>query len=73
MEGAVDNPISFQLSRFASQETTITAELKGQVTYVAPQEYTGVPIKAVLAEARPRAGAETLRVVAADGYEVGFP
>ncbi len=73
VEGAVDNPISFQLSRFASQETTITAELKGQVTYVAPQEYTGVPIKAVLAEARPRAGAETLRVVAADGYEVGFP
>lgn len=73
VEGAVESPISFQLSRFASQEKTISAELKGQVTYVAPQDYTGVPIKAILAEARPKEGAETVRVVATDGYEVPFP
>jgi len=45
VEGAVENPLSFQLSRFDRYETTITAELKGQVSYVPPQEYTGIPLR----------------------------
>jgi energy-coupling factor transport system substrate-specific component len=72
VEGAVERELSFQLDRFAGLETTITAELKGQVTYVPPQDYTGVPLRLILAEARPLPGAAALHVIATDGYEVEF-
>jgi len=72
VEGAVENPLTFQLSDFKEYETTITAELRGQVTYVPPREYTGIPLKAILRKASPRQGAERLIVTAADGYTVEF-
>ncbi len=72
VEGKVEHELSFYLSRFAEAETTIEAELKGQVTYVAPQEYTGIPVKAILAEAAPLPEAAALKVIATDGYEVAF-
>jgi ABC-type thiamin/hydroxymethylpyrimidine transport system permease subunit len=73
VEGAVERAGTFQLSHFSSHETTITAELIGQVTYVPPREYTGIPVKAILAESRPQPGATTLSVLASDGYQADFP
>lgn len=69
----MERPLSFRLDRFAAYETTITAELRGQVTYVPAQEYTGVPLGIILAEASPLEGAEKITVMATDGYMVEFP
>lgn len=72
VEGAVEKPFSYQLSDFDQYETTITAELKGQVTYVPPQEYTGIPLRVIIQEASPLEGAKKLKVMATDGYMVEF-
>lgn len=72
VEGAVENPLVFQLSDFAAHETTITAELKGEFTHVPPQDYTGVPMRVILEEASPLEDATNLRVTATDGYTVEF-
>jgi energy-coupling factor transport system substrate-specific component len=72
VEGAVENPLSFRLSDFGRYETTITAELKGQVSYVPPQEYTGIPLKIILRQASPREGAKKVKVMGTDGYTVEF-
>ncbi|MGI6142641.1 MAG: ECF transporter S component [bacterium] len=73
VEGAVQRPLSFQLDHFAANETTITAELRGQVSYVPSREYTGVPLRIILEEAAPLEGAQKLIVMATDGYMVEFP
>jgi ABC-type thiamin/hydroxymethylpyrimidine transport system permease subunit len=70
--GAVGKPLSFQLSDFTQYETTITAELKGEFTHIPPQEYTGIPIRAILQEASPQEGASKISVIATDGYLVEF-
>jgi len=72
VEGAVEKPLSFQLSDFKQHETTITAELKGAVTTVPPQDYTGIPLQVILQDTRPLAEAKTLVVTATDGYTVEF-
>jgi energy-coupling factor transport system substrate-specific component len=72
VEGAVKNPLSFQLSYFKQHETTITAELIGQITNVPPKEYTGIPLKTIITEAEPLDEAQKLKVIASDGYEVEF-
>lgn len=72
VDGAVKNPLSFQLSYFKQHETTITAELIGQISHVPPQEYTGIPLKVIIEEAIPRDEAQKLRIIASDGYEVEF-
>ena len=72
VEGVVKNPMSFQLSRFNDHETTISAELKGKVSYVPARDYTGVPVGIILQEASPQEGAQKLHVIASDGYEVVF-
>ncbi len=73
VEGEVERTTNFQLSRFAEQETTIVAELTGEITHVPPQEYTGIPVKYILEKAGPKADAGLVRVIAGDGYEVEFP
>lgn len=72
VEGVVKNPLSFQLSHFNKHETTITAELKGKVSYVPAQEYTGIPVKVIIQESSPQEGAQKLHIIATDGYEVVF-
>ncbi|HHY93575.1 MAG TPA: hypothetical protein GX513_00995 [Firmicutes bacterium] len=71
-EGEVERPFTFHMGAHADQVVTVTAELKGKVTYVPPRDYTGVPLRLLLPQARPRAGATVVRVVAQDGYEVEF-
>ncbi len=72
VEGAVENPLSFQLSHFEHYETTITAELKGQVSHVPSREYTGIPLKTIIQEASPLENAARVKVMATDGYVVEF-
>jgi ABC-type thiamin/hydroxymethylpyrimidine transport system permease subunit len=72
IEGAVEHPLSFQLSDFGQYETTVRAELKGQVSHVPEQDYTGIPLKSIVEKAAPWDGAKRLRVLATDGYAVEF-
>ncbi|MDD4754309.1 MAG: ECF transporter S component [Desulfitobacteriaceae bacterium] len=72
VEGAVEKPLSFQLNHFDRYETTITAALKGEISYVPPKDYTGIPIKQILHEAVPLEEAKKLKVMATDGYQVEF-
>jgi len=72
VEGEVENPLSFRLSHFNEYEITIAAELKGKISYVPSQEYTGIPVQVIIKEASPLEGAEKLHVIASDGYEVEF-
>ncbi len=72
VEGAVEKTISLPLAHFTSHETTIRAELQGQVKYVPPQEYTGIPVYAILQESVPSSEATKLKVMASDGYMVEF-
>ncbi len=70
--GQVGNPYRFTYSAFSSQEIIVEAELVGSVTYVPPQNYTGVPLAVVLSHARPADGASALLVLASDGYSATF-
>ncbi|MGI6420814.1 MAG: ECF transporter S component [Syntrophomonadaceae bacterium] len=72
VEGSVENVLSFRLSDFRHQEVTIRAELKGQYMHVPEQEYTGVPVAAIIQEAAPIPGSKVLKVIAADGYMIEF-
>jgi ABC-type thiamin/hydroxymethylpyrimidine transport system permease subunit len=72
VEGAVTAPYTFSIEDAENESRTVRAELRGSVTYVPPADYTGVPVRDVLERASPRAGAEKVRVVARDGYEVAF-
>ncbi|HHU76516.1 MAG TPA: hypothetical protein GXZ24_06470 [Firmicutes bacterium] len=73
VEGKVEKTLNFQLSYFAGEETTIVAELVGEITHLPPQEYSGIPVRSILEKAGPEMDARQLRVVASDGYEVEFP
>lgn len=73
VEGQVENTLSFRLSSYSAHETTISAELRGEVTYIPEQEYSGIPVPVILKDAGPLPAARTLRVIAADGYQVEFP
>jgi ABC-type thiamin/hydroxymethylpyrimidine transport system permease subunit len=70
IEGNVDSPKAVSLSDFS--KVTITAELKGQVTYVPPQDYTGVLVRDLLQDSGVKDGSSVLSVVASDGYKVDF-
>ena len=73
VEGEVANPTAFKLSHFDKFMTTINSELKGQVTHIPAQDYTGIPVAVILKETAPKEGASELEVIASDGYKVTFP
>ncbi|MFX1473893.1 MAG: ECF transporter S component [Promethearchaeota archaeon] len=70
--GLVNNPYRFTYSAFSSEEIIVEAELVGSVTYVPPQNYTGIPLAIILSHAQPAEGASTLLVLASDGYSATF-
>jgi energy-coupling factor transport system substrate-specific component len=72
IEGMIEKPASYQYNDFSDHEITVSAELVGQVTYVPPQGYTGIPVKLIIETAKPLTGASNLRVIATDGYQVDF-
>ncbi|MBC7092480.1 ECF transporter S component [Candidatus Bipolaricaulota bacterium] len=73
VEGRVERPFSFRYQDWAGQEMTVRAALSGAVTYVPEQEYTGIPVEAILARAGPKPGAQVLIARARDGYQAEFP
>jgi ABC-type thiamin/hydroxymethylpyrimidine transport system permease subunit len=72
IEGSVENPFDFHYDDYSDLEVTITAELKGSVTYVSARNYTGVPLNEILADAVPAGGASQVMVRASDGYSAVF-
>lgn len=72
VEGTVTEPYLFRYSEWGDEAITVRAELWGSTTSVPPKDYVGIPFSAVLKRAKPPKDAETVRVVAADGYEAEF-
>ncbi len=70
--GQVSHPFRFSYLSYSGQEVTIEAELIGSVTYLPPQNYTGIPLTVILADAQPVTSATTLQVISADGYRAAF-
>lgn len=70
--GQVSQPYRFSYIAFAEYEVTIEAELIGSVTYAPPQNYTGIPLSVILAEAQPLTLATTLQVLSSDGFSAPF-
>jgi ABC-type thiamin/hydroxymethylpyrimidine transport system permease subunit len=70
--GQVSQPLRFSYFAYIDQEITIEAELIGSVTQLPPQNYTGIPLAIILADAQPLESATTLQVVASDGYSATF-
>jgi len=72
VEGMLDSPYEFRYEGLDDREVTITAELIGSVTYVAPRDYTGIPLRDILGEAAPLPEATVVRVHGSDGYYAPF-
>ena len=70
--GNVTEPLEFRPIDFERDAITVTAELKGQVTYIPPADYTGVPLSLILERAGPKPGAKKVFITATDGYEAEF-
>jgi energy-coupling factor transport system substrate-specific component len=70
--GSVVNPYRFSYVAYASYEVTIEAELIGSVTHVPVQNYSGIPLPFILAQAHPLNSATTVQILASDGYYVVF-
>jgi energy-coupling factor transport system substrate-specific component len=70
--GSVVTPYRFSYSTFALHEVTVEAELVGSVTHIPTQNYTGIPLPVILAQAQPLNAATTLQVIASDGYYAVF-
>lgn len=72
VQGAVLAPFTLRYEEWSDRAVTITAELRGSVSYVPPREYTGIPLRKIIDHAQPKDDATTLRVIAEDGYEARF-
>jgi ABC-type thiamin/hydroxymethylpyrimidine transport system permease subunit len=70
IEGTVSAPYVYRPSEWDGDTVTITATLQGSVTTIPAREYTGALLRDVVERAVPDETASTLRVVAADGYEI---
>jgi energy-coupling factor transport system substrate-specific component len=70
--GAVESPQTFRYEAWDEELVAINAELRGSVTAVPAQDYTGIPLRRLLERAAPTEDARTLRVIADDGYEASF-
>ena len=69
IEGSVEEQGVFVFGEWDGELVTVHVELRGSVTYVAPKDYTGVPLRDILGGFRPREDASRVRMIAEDGYE----
>jgi energy-coupling factor transport system substrate-specific component len=72
IEGAVRAPYTLRMEAWDGAFSTVTAELRGSVSYEAPRPYTGIPLPNALQRADPEPEASRVRVIADDGYEAAF-
>ena len=72
IEGDVTSPYDFFYEDYEDRERTVRAELIGSVTYVAPRNYTGIPLALIISEAQPGMNASEVVVTGSDGYFAVF-
>lgn len=72
VKGQVDKPGTFDLNSYKDKFVTVNAKLDGKVTHRPAQNYTGVPMRAVLSDAGIKSGATNVTVTASDGYTQTF-
>lgn len=66
--GDVSNPYTYFPSDFTIYQVTVEAELIGEVTYIPPQNYTGVPLQIIVEKSFPTSDIFLVRIEAIDGY-----
>jgi energy-coupling factor transport system substrate-specific component len=72
VKGQVEKPGTYDLNKYEDRFVTINAKLDGKVTHLSEQQYTGVPLRAVLSDAGVKDGATKVVVTASDGYSQQF-
>lgn len=72
VKGLVDRPGAYDLNGYKDRFVTVNAKLDGKVTHLPSANYTGVPLRAVLADAGVKAGATNVTIRATDGYAQVF-
>ncbi len=72
ISGAVAETTQFRYEDWLDAEVTITTEMRGSISYVPPQPYTGIPIALVLEGVLLDEAATEIVVVASDGYQKVF-
>lgn len=70
--GNVENPFTFVYSDFETNEVTIEAKLDGASTHLQAANYTGIILRDIIMEARPKNDASLVIVRARDYYEARF-
>ena len=70
--GQVNKPGTYDLNSYKDRFVTITAKLDGKVTHLPEQNYTGLPIRVILADTGVKNGASQVVVSATDGYSQAF-
>ena len=70
--GEIYNPYTYYPADFLDRQVTVEAELIGDVTYISPRNYTGVPLEIIITEAQPMSEIYMAKVIASDGYYVTF-
>ncbi len=72
VQGNVNNEYDFIYKDFKENEELVRAELVGSVTHIPEKNYTGIPLKTIIKESKPKEEADTIRVIGKDGYSVPF-
>lgn len=72
VRGLVDNPFSFTLDDFQSEQVTIEAELIGAYTHLPPANYTGILLSTILQQASVQTEAVGVQITARDGYSISL-
>jgi len=72
VRGFVDNPFSFTLDDFQSEQVTIEAELIGAYTHLPPANYTGILLSTILQQASVQTEAVGVQITARDGYSISL-
>jgi hypothetical protein len=73
IEGAVAVPYTYRVSEWSGDVVTINAELQGSITTIPPRDYQGPLLADIVGRAAPDDDASSLRIIAADGYEIELP
>ncbi|MBN1857922.1 ECF transporter S component [Candidatus Bipolaricaulota bacterium] len=72
ISGAVAETIDFRYQDWIDAEVTITTEMRGSISYIPPQPYTGVPVARVFEEVVLDEQATDVVIVGSDGYQTTF-
>jgi len=72
ISGAIDASAEFRYEDWRDAEVTITTEMRGAVSYIPPQPYTGVPLTLVLEALVLDDTATEIAVISSDGYRKTF-